>query len=258
MNVLIGLDNEVWAKKDGKIVSAYGLVKGTKDSPHPVRNGMIQVDGMALEFGIEPATNEDQFVYRIVDVMTQLRESIPGYELDISAVAEFGEEYISSQPAEATEMGCEADFNAWTSEVNNKPESDVMRTAAGHVHIGWTQDKNIEEVRSMGEALVKQLDFFLALPSLLFDTDSKRRELYGKAGAYRAKPYGVEYRTLSNAWIKEEGLMRLVYSNIQLAVKRLTEGDVLSDKYGDIQSVINTNNTVTALAIMNEEGINYA
>src|SRR3546814_1862742 len=52
--------------------------------------------------------------------------------------------------------------------------------------------------------LVKQLDWYLGLWSLGKDKDKVRRSLYGKAGACRIKPYGVEYRVLSNFWIKNK------------------------------------------------------
>ena len=65
------------------------------------------------------------------------------------------------------------------------------------------------------------MDATLGLASLLFDPDTKRRSLYGKAGAFRPKSYGVEYRVLSNRWIKGIPLMRYVYNLSFLAIKRL-------------------------------------
>ena len=60
---------------------------------------------------------------------------------------------------------------------------------------------------------------------MLLDDGAKRRELYGKAGAYRVKPYGVEYRVLSNFWLKSPALMQWVYDNTILAFKRLLAGN---------------------------------
>jgi hypothetical protein len=51
------------------------------------------------------------------------------------------------------------------------------------------------------------LDAFVGLPSVAWDQQQGRREHYGLAGLYRKKTYGddiggVEYRTLSNFWLK--------------------------------------------------------
>ncbi|MBW1801307.1 MAG: hypothetical protein JRJ85_11340 [Deltaproteobacteria bacterium] len=260
MKLLIGNDPEVFVKKDGVLVSAYGLIEGDKEHPQLVRNGMVQVDGMALEFGIDPAATEEQFIFRIEDVMGQLKAMIPGYELDISPVAHFGEEMIQAQPEKAKELGCSPDFSAYTGGENHPPNAELpFRTAAGHIHIGWTEGEKIESKQhiDMVEALVKQLDFFLALPSLLFDEDKQRREMYGAAGCYRPKSYGCEYRTLSNKWLGSRDTMSLVYNNTKLALDKLKKGDILSDRWDNLEHIINNSDINEARYIMEAEGIPY-
>ena len=34
------------------------------------------------------------------------------------------------------------------------------------------------------------IDAYVGLPSILYDTDAERRKLYGKAGCFRLQPYG--------------------------------------------------------------------
>jgi len=58
-------------------------------------------------------------------------------------------------------------------------------------------------------------DYLLGVWSVLHDTDMRRRELYGAAGAYRPKKYGVEYRTMSNFWLRSPQLMREVHKRAQ-------------------------------------------
>jgi len=94
------------------------------------------------------------------------------------------------------------------------------------------------------------MDFFLGLGSLFYDDDIERREMYGKAGCIRYKPYGVEYRTLSNAWLKDEVRMRWAYRNAVKGVKELMDGNCLSSTYGDIQEIINTSNKKEAMKII--------
>lgn len=250
-----GADPEVFVRKDGQFVSAHGLVPGTKDNPHPVKDGAVQVDGMALEFNINPAADEDSFVYNMHSVMRQLAEMVPDFEIVPAPVAEFDPEYIKAQPLEARILGCSADYNAWTGQENKPPNPEVpFRTAAAHVHLGYLPDGTSEgEQHEAAIPLIKQLDFYLGLPSLMADPDVKRRELYGQAGAYRPKPYGCEYRVLSNFWLKSEDLMRWLYRNVSLAINSMDRQ--LVEEYGDIQHIINTSDVASARSICNEAGI---
>lgn len=260
MKLSIGADPEVFVKKDGKFVSAYQMIKGDKRHPQPVRNGAVQVDGMALEFNIDPASTEEEFLFNVEDVLGQLKAMVPGFEVVATPVAHFGAEYIAAQPEEAKILGCDPDFNAWSSKENVPPNAELpFRTAAGHIHVGWTDNQDTKDILHLGmvEGLVKQLDFFLGLPSVVFDDDTKRREMYGKAGAYRSKPYGCEYRTLSNKWLTSTALMGLVYRNVHVAVNQLLAGETLFEKYGDIQHIINTSDKHEAINIMKREDIQY-
>lgn len=261
MEFMIGADPELFMKKDNTPVSAYNAVPGTKEQPHPVKNGAVQVDGMALEFNINPASSEEEFVYSINSVMGQLKEMVPDFEVVAEPVAHFGHEYIASQPEKAVELGCDPDFNAWEEgRVNEPPNVKApFRTGAGHIHIGWTEGADKTEAIHMETCLtlVKQLDFFLALPSLFFDDGDgeQRRELYGKAGCFRPKSYGVEYRVLSNRWLENENLQRWVYRATMKAIDCLCNGRRLEKKWGDIQEIINTSDKEKALVIIEEEGL---
>src|SRR6185503_17252127 len=206
LHVLVGCDPEVFVSQKGKknIISAHGLVPGNKHDPHNVLEGMVQVDGCALEFGIKPAKNAHEWFNRVTNVMKQLTEMVPGHELHIQPVAEFNPKYFDREvPDEAKMLGCEPDWNAWTGEMNPPPDLSscpTMRSAGGHIHVGWCKGKDpydkihIEDCR----AVAKQMDYYVGMWSLLWDQDARRRNLYGKAGTYRPKPYGLEYRMPSN------------------------------------------------------------
>ncbi len=259
MEIKIGCDPEVFVRQQGTFKSAYGLIQGDKANPQPVRNGAVQVDGMALEFNIVPALTEDQFAYNVQDVFNQLRMMVPDYEIVTVPVAQFDPAYMAVQPMEALELGCDPDFNAWhQGAVNQKPNGDrPMRTASGHIHIGWTDGQNINDGAHQANCneVAKQMDFFLGLPSLAYDDDKMRRSMYGKAGCVRYKTYGVEYRTLSNAWLRSESLMRWVYRNARKGMEALINGRNLSQKYGDIQAIINESDRKEAEKIIKAEKI---
>lgn len=254
MKLLVGADPEVFAVKDGQVVSAYGLVPGTKASPFPVDDGAVQVDGMALEFNINPAESESDFSCKIDSVFQQLR-AMAGLELRAQPVAHFSQEYFDAQPPEATERGCDPDYNAWTGEVNDPPSNDApMWTGAGHLHLGWVEGRRTANHQEMCEQLGRQMDFYLGLPSLVYDPDMERRSLYGRAGAFRPKPYGLEYRVLSNRWVTSEKLRRWAYKNTIASFESMAKGP-LDVKYGDIQEVINQSLVSEAVDICKAEGI---
>lgn len=226
--ITIGADPEVFVQNKEKLVSGFDMVKGDKQNPHVVDKGAVQVDGMALEFNIDPVKSKKKFQENIFAVMKQLEGMLPNdHQLAIVPTAEFGMEYIKSQPEKAKELGCEPDYNAYTKQENPKPNGELgFRTAAGHIHIGWTEGADIHSDEHFQDccSLVKVLDSTLFLLSLVWDKDSKRRELYGSVGSFRPKPYGCEYRVLSNVWLKNSFLTGLVYSVVTRVLKLTKSG----------------------------------
>ena len=77
MELLLGADPEVFVRHNGVTVSGFNMIPGTKKKPHPVDFGAVQVDGMALEFNIEPAHDLGEFRFNIAQVLEALSRMIP-------------------------------------------------------------------------------------------------------------------------------------------------------------------------------------
>jgi hypothetical protein len=258
MNILVGCDPELFVKKNGTFVSAHGLIPGDKLNPMKVPNGAVQVDGMALEFNIDPASSEEQFLFNVKDVLNTMKNMVPDMEVVASPVAHFDKKYFDTQPAESKVLGCDPDYDAWQMRTNEKPDCNIpMRTASGHVHIGWTENQIIEDHGHFVTCaeVVRELDYYLGLASLQFDEDQERRSMYGKGGCFRPKSYGVEYRTLSNAWLASDDLIKWVFRTTETCIKNFFSGKRLQDKYGDISEIINTNNKEEAMKIIQAENL---
>lgn len=224
-----GCDPELFLRniKTGEYVSAHGIIPGTKEEPHKVGLGAVQVDGMAVEFNIDPVKSGEDFSTSVKHVLAQLSEMIgPDLELVAKPTVHFSDEVFAAQPKEALELGCDPDYNAYTGEQNTPPNGDVkFRTGAGHIHIGWCEgvDVNDPEHIEVCRTVIKQMDYFLGVTSHFWDKDTERRQLYGKQGAYRVKPYGVEYRPLSNAWLNIPELYAEIPRLVQLGWDKLQE-----------------------------------
>lgn len=239
--VLVGADPELFMRHpdSGDFVSAHDRIPGTKWEPHKVPFGAVQVDGMALEFNIDPASTVDQFIHNIQSVRETMVNMVPGYNVVAESTARFQPDYFKFEvPSTAKELGCMPDYNGWTEEVNPRPDpqGEPFRTASGHLHIGWGEGFDVEDKEHFQLCckVARQLDYYLGMYSLLWDKDGTRRSLYGKAGAFRPKPYGMEYRVLSNRWLDNEHLMRWIYNTIQTAMADGFAGMWAEDTYGDI------------------------
>lgn len=227
-NFKFGCDPELFITNENDVfVTADGLIPGTKEEPYKVECGAVQVDGMAAEFNIDPATSFEEWDHNISTVLRELKKFLPaGYNLHAVPSVTFTQEEWDKAPDNAKVLGCMPDFNAWTGEANpppNDPENPTLRTASGHIHIGWTENVDVTDRNHMKHCqdLVKQLDWFLGGWSLQMDSDPVRRRLYGKAGAMRFKPYGTEYRVLSNFWVMSKVTRREVWNRLQHALKAM-------------------------------------
>lgn len=261
--ITIGSDPEVFLvdtnMKDGtieKIVSAIGFgMGGTKKKPRDISQGFyMQEDNVLLEYNTPPVESKKDFVWAINEGRALIKKVLPiGYDVKIKTSHYFDEDQL--RHPKAKEFGCDPDHNAWQDAVNSPPNTDTnLRTTGGHVYIAYdnpTEPLNIK--------IAKAMDIFAAVPSIFLDDDSARREMYGRAGAFRHKPFGLEYRTLSSFWIADNKYIEWVYDAVIKSLVFVESGEV--DKLTEtdralIESAVNESNTVCAEVIMDKFKVN--
>lgn len=232
--ILHGCDPEIFLrdKKTKEFASAYGRFPGTKAEPFKIERGAVQVDGMALEFNIDPVDNEKDFIQNIDIVLAQLNEMVrnnaPECEIAFEPYASFDPIYFMVQPFEPKLLGCEPDFDDNGTE--KAPSSDnqdrPFRTAAGHYHIGFTKGQTPREKAHFEKCMLiakafKNAEGFVPVTT----NEQKRTALYGKPGSFRPKSYGIELRSPSNRWVEtREGrsrMFRTVSAKMQELAPRL-------------------------------------
>ena len=249
----VGADPELFVRNGESFLSGHLFPCGTKTAPRKTPHGAVQVDGIALEFNVIPSATSKDFIANLKNVLFDLNkivdECVPGSRLVAIPTAEVGEEFLKTVPAENKALGCNPDYNAYSLEANPVPNAELpFRTGSGHVHVGFCEPDeellyDFDHFERCAQ-LSRQMDFLLGLPSLNWDGDTKRRELYGKAGAFRPKPYGMEYRVLSNAWVESENLAGFVFNQTVKAQTLLEEGLDLFEVYGEYaKNCINTGQT---------------
>lgn len=244
----LGSDPEVFLCDDkGNHVSAIGLIGADKWNPLPIQ-GMpegftLQEDNVSLEYGIPPAATEDEFVHHIKAVMEKSREWIGSLTFSKLSCTIFPKKEMEHPMAHI--FGCEPDFDAWTKKANHKPQPphEFMRSAGGHIHVETNKDPFL---------FGRYMDLCVGVPATILDHDgAERKKLYGKKGAIRVKPYGVEYRVLSNFWIFDEKYIRWAWRATHRAESLYGKVDLdYIEPYLDI--AINENDPKMAWALIDE------
>ena len=228
MTITVGADPEFALMKEGQYVSAHGVVPGTKQHPHPLNSGFVQLDGTFVEFNIKPAKSADEFATNIGSVLAELRSFIPSdYLFQFTPSVQYDKHYFEAIPASCKELGCDPDFSAYTSKENPKPNTrgGTLRTGAGHLHIGWGSDLGGPSHMWDCCQIVQALDNYFRYYEKIWDQDTTRRTLYGKPGAFRPKGYGVEYRVLSNAWLNHPKMWPWLFSSCEFVFNKMVAGE---------------------------------
>lgn len=244
---LIGADPELFlADGAGALVSVIEKIGGTKTDPLalPIGEGFaVQEDNVAVEFNIPPADSEDTFQENISKAMSFLSDFFHrqhGLHFTPISAASFPKEQLNHP--KAFEFGCDPDYCAWTRKENPRPKVDdpCLRSAGGHVHIGFKGTKQ-DKIN-----LIKCLDLYSGVASVLMDSGELRKQLYGKAGAMRFKNYGVEYRTLSNFWVFKPELVKWVWRQTNRAMDALPNIEQINADSDFIIGAINNNDVSLA------------
>lgn len=234
----LGADPEMFVRsvRTGLLVPVCYRVGGTKEQPLPFRNSVgnelqgykYQEDNVAFEVNVPPSTSARMFIDSINRVLTHsttLLES-KGLRPDITRTAHrFAASDLANDKAQT--IGCDPDMCAYGG-ADDKPvarepfdikDLGTWRHVGGHIHFGYDKELPIPP-----HVVVQLIDACVYLPILSKDKQKARRTKYGLAGLYRPKPYGVEYRTMSNFWLREPtlvaqrcfNLLKDMHNNIEL------------------------------------------
>lgn len=230
MKFKYGTDPEMFLQLGDKFVPACGLFPGTKDEPFELEKGAVQVDGLALEFNIHPAETSTEFLKNIQTVLVQVDELIAKVDKKMKRVfvpfAEFDPADLAGLSEDQKRLGCDPDYSGLTGKINPRPtiQDEPFRTAAGHIHIGWTEGQDVadtahfEDCRFVSEQQGIAGNFY---PYTQYE--NQRLKYYGMDYSFRPKPYGVEIRFPSNLWLQDEYHQQRAFNSVLQCMNRMAK-----------------------------------
>ena len=214
----VGHDAELFLyDENDNAIPSVGLVGGSKSCPREVKGGAVQEDNVMAELNIKPCTTSTLFVSRTNEVIDSLTSIINrhGLHYKVMDYQKFEPKFLKSKQAKM--FGCDPDYNIYTMQQNvidtKILHKSNVRTAGGHIHIG-IKDPNFHPMARA--SLVKGCDVFIGLPLTILERESLRKAFYGKAGSFRHKEYGIEYRTPSNIWLSNNDTMKWIFNQVRI------------------------------------------
>jgi len=201
--------------------------------------------------------------------------------VDFSPLVKLSQKELDSLSEASKVFGCAPSTNVYTkgddktSKIEVDPKKYLGRSAGGHIHLGnayhsyvnkdgtlkYKDDKAFTSSGQIGirtekalkqdvETMVKMLDIVVGNTCVLLDRDpanKERRKNYGRAGEHRRKDYGLEYRTLSNFWLRSYQLMSFVTGMCRLAVLLVDQSTPENDYVKAIFDVVDMDDVVKAI-----------
>ena len=265
--LMVGSDPEMQlVNKDGKVISAIDLIPGTKDNPFKTKHGSVQWDNIFAEVNSRPSKNVEEFINNHHLILNDLRDIIKPLDLKLGFMASVLADESLLSDTRANQAGCDPDFDAWNLCPNEPADYSItsVRASGGHLHCSFDQAQG-EDGEDYRIRFVRALDLVLGVPSTIHDSDKDRRKYYGKAGSFRPKYSeqhgydGVEYRTLSNFWLRSDSLMRFVWSGVETVYNNIVDLSDMAEQYKDeIIAIINNGSADEAVTLCNKLGVKYA
>jgi hypothetical protein len=136
-----------------------------------------------------------------------LRKKYPKGKLSVKTTFDIPHDRLLNDDKRYVQFGCTPSKSVYGEKFPDVDATTIpFRSAGGHLHFSMPH--------THVTAAVKELDRILGVICVsLFQyyDDPRRRLLYGRAGEYRLPKYGMEYRTLSNAWLIHPATAHFVY-----------------------------------------------
>lgn len=192
------------------------------NSFHPRVKSFAYRDGFAAECFIQPVSCHGYLIDFLRDGMQNVLKAATTYDrtakLTLRNTFTIPKVTMDAATDEDVALGCMPSANAYDDAP--MPPTDArefrLRFAGGHVHLGMALPPNHVA------AVVKACDVTAAIPAVaIFASldNPVRRQFYGRAGEYRNPKHGLEYRTLSNAWLATPEIAHLMLNLVRTGAK---------------------------------------
>lgn len=272
--VYLGIDPEFFFKRRGKIIgserilpeegirfnhSTAGSTTGiyTRLTPHHPYN--IVRDGVQAEINLQSGVHcralVQSYVRDAFRLLTYLlAEMGDGTKVCFDQVVTLTEDELGELSAKSKTLGCLPSKNIYdeSATIGVDPATYKLRSAGGHIHVSYNPaygHTGTSKCQDFPEETIKVMDILVGNTSVLLDRSplaKVRREVYGRAGEYRTPSHGVEYRTLSNFWLRDPiitslvlGLARLSAQIVQQSHTPTQEKREYNNMTGAYEQVIN-------------------
>lgn len=227
-NVIFGCDPEFFFLKDGEVVESASVIVDGKSGDRNI----IITDGVQAELNPQPDTCRQSLGLNISRCFKEIQKYLTedkSLSADFSSLIKLSDKEFDNVSDDSKKFGCGVSYNKGEeSKVNVDPLTYRSRGAGGHIHLGFkrsqwdgTCDENIKKTLTDPKGLIPLLDLLVGNTCVLLDRDkgnAERRKTYGRAGEYRMPDHGIEYRTLSNFWLRNYALMSFVMGLARYAV----------------------------------------
>ena len=246
--VILGADPElfIFDQKKERLSSAIAFFPKGKNSGEFVTQeagARVLHDNVAVEFNCRPYGTAVEFANGMSSILGGIQQMLTERASETHRlVYDVGSAVFPPQllrHREAKRFGCEPDFSAWTSMRNPTHDAETvgnLRVIGGHIHVGLRGTSKLVDALlrdfTTSCAIVKLLDATLGqyiasleaaspVPSTFVD----RRKFYGASGAFRKKPYGLEYRTPSSIWLSSRESMEKVFNIVNGVLSKVDDAD---------------------------------
>jgi hypothetical protein len=177
-------------------------------------NSVAYWDGFQAEFSTPGVNCLDILCAEVFHQLKALQAKMPlGCKLSPESTLPVTQLVLDKASEEHVALGCKPSLNAYGHKgicVENCRDLR-HRFAGGHIHFGLDEQFKAPEQLI---AAVKMIDAVMGVASvsLLPKESPIRRRYYGLAGEYRTPSHGLEYRVLSNYWLRSPKLFMLTFT----------------------------------------------
>lgn len=278
---MFGCDPEFFIEKDKQIIGSEKVIdikKGLEiesDSIlgkngscyHKENKSKFVVDGVQIELNPRPDRCRARIGNELSICFTQLQEKLKedkALKVNFKTTVKVSKKELDSLNPKSKVFGCAPSKSLANkgkeSAITINAEKYRYRSAGGHIHIGKDEMYPTLPTPMLDnpERFVALLDILLGNICVLIDRNEgniERRRIYGKAGEYRTPPHGVEYRTLSNFWLRSYPLMSFVMGMARMAVSVINDSTETDDYEKELLALVDMDDIHKAI---NENDFNLA